>query len=122
MSWFGRKNKASGPDYSVVTSREKASRLTEKGELVPMLLLPEMFGGDGNPGNVVFVPPFAADLKRRTDENIIRPLAAEGKITRYNAEPVYSGRSFVPVSVTVQAHEPGEFTETIGIWGEGLTK
>ncbi len=65
-------------------------------------------------------PPFAAELKKRTDEEIVRPLAAERKITRYNAKPVYSGQSFVPVAVTVHAYEPGDFTETIKIWGEGL--
>jgi len=119
MGWF-TKRQASGPDYSSITSRDEAARLAEKGELVPMLLLPEMFGGDASEANVVFVPPFAAELKRRTDENIVRPMAAEGKVTRYNAEPSYSGRSFVPVSVTIRAYDPGDFAGTIGIWGEGL--
>lgn len=121
MGWLGRK-KPKGPDYSAVTSREEAVRLAGRGELVPMLLLPEMFGGDDGPGNVVFVPPFAAELKRQADENVIRPLAAEGRITRYNAEPSYSGRSFVPVAVTVRAEDPGAFSQTIAIWGEGLAE
>ncbi|MCP5395429.1 MAG: hypothetical protein H6918_01625 [Sphingomonadaceae bacterium] len=120
MSWFAKK-KTNGPDYSSVTSRDKVARLVDKGQLVPMLLLPEMFGGDASEANLVFVPPFAADLKKRADENIIRRLAAEGKITRYNAEPIYCGRSFVPVAVTVQAFDPGDFTETIRIWGEALS-
>ncbi|GGC94170.1 hypothetical protein [Chelatococcus reniformis] len=57
MGWFSRNRRAAWPDYSVVTSREEAVRLAETNELVPMLLLPEMFGGDTNPANVVFVPP-----------------------------------------------------------------
>jgi hypothetical protein len=119
MSWFRRKA-ANGPDYSAVASLEKASCLAEKGELVRMLLLPGMFGGEDSPRNVVFVPPFAADLKQRADENIVRSLAAEGKITRYNAEPSYSGSSFVPIAITVRASDPGEFSETIKIWGDRL--
>jgi hypothetical protein len=122
MGWFGRKKKPNGPDYSAVVSAEMATRLAERGELVPVFLLPEMFGGDASAVNVVFVPPFAAELKNRADENIIRPLATEGKVTRYNAEPTYSGKSFVPVSITVHAYDPGEFQQTIRIWGEGLAE
>lgn len=122
MSWFTRNRRPAGPDYSAVTSREEAARLAGTGELVPMLLVPEIFGGDANPANVVFVPSFAAELKRRADENIIRPLAGQGKITRYTATPSYAGKSFVPVAVTVRAFEPGAFTETIRIWGEGLSE
>lgn len=87
-----------------------------------MLLLPEIFGGDDDPVNIVFVPPFAAHLKQRADEDIIQPMAEQGKITRYNAAPSYSGNSFVPIAVTVEASDPGEFTQTIGIWGDGLTR
>lgn len=122
MGWFTKSKQARGPDYSAVTSREDAVRLVATGELVPMLLLPEMFGGDSGPANIVFVPPFAAELKRRTDETIVRPLAADGKVTRYEAVPRYSGKSFVPVSVTVRAFDPGDFSETIAIWGEALSE
>lgn len=122
MGWFGGKKKTTGPDYSAIDSRDKAAKLAENGELVPVLLLPEMFGGDNNEANVVFIPTFAADLKRQTDENIIQPLASQGKVTRYNAVPTYSGKSFVPVAVTVQAHDPGNFRQTIRIWGEGLVE
>jgi hypothetical protein len=121
MSWLGKKKQPEEPNFSQVISREEALRLTQKGLLVPLLLLPEMFGGDADPRNVVYVPRFVAELKRQADEDIVRPLAAAGKITRYNAQPNYAGRSLIPVSLTIHAHEPGDFTPTIGIWGEGLT-
>ncbi|MFC4256301.1 hypothetical protein GRI97_10765 [Altererythrobacter xixiisoli] len=104
------------PDYAAVTSREAAQRLVEQGLLVPMLLLPEIFGGDAHPANVVFVPPFAAGIKQQADEDIIRPLVQAGKVTRYNAQPEYSGDSFVPVTIRVHASDPEEFSETIRVW------
>ena len=121
MSWFSRKKGVSGPDYSHANSREAVSSLVEEGELTPLLLLPKLFGGDERIENVVFVPHFVAELKNRTDENIIGPLAADGTITRYSAKPTYSGRCFVPILLTVRAYDPGDLTETIRIWGEGLT-
>lgn len=110
------------PDYSGVTSREEASRLVATGELVAMQLLPRMFGGDDGPANVVFVPPFAAELKQRTDENVVRPAAVAGKVTQYNAVPSYAGNSFVPSSIAIRAHDPGEFNLTIAIWGESAAQ
>jgi hypothetical protein len=120
VAGVGDKTSASGPDYSAVVSLEMATRLVESGLLVPLFLLPEMFGGDDRTANVVFVPAFAAELKIRTDENIILPLATGGKITRYDAEPTYAGNSFVPVSIFVHAHDPGDFRYTLKIWGDGL--
>lgn len=120
MNSFGGEARAIGPDYSHITSRELASPLVQRGELVPTLLLPEMFGGDFRPENVVFVPPFAAELKMRADGHIIWPLAADEKITRYAARPIYSGSSLVPIVLIVHAYDPGDFTHTIQIWGEGL--
>lgn len=120
MSSFGGEARAIGPDYSHITSRELASPLVQRGELIPTLLLPEMFGGDARRENIVFVPPFAAELKMRTDGHIIWPLAADGKITRYAARPIYSGRCLVPIATIVHAYDPEDFTHTIRIWGEGL--
>jgi hypothetical protein len=77
-------------------------------------------GGDARPENIVFVPPFVAEIKMRTDGHIIRPLAADGAITRYEAEPAYSGSCLVPIILKVRAYDPGDFTHTIKIWGEGL--
>lgn len=119
MSWF-RKKTPTGPDFSAVDTREKALALAERGELIELLLLPEEFGGQAVLPNIVHVPAFVVDLKRSTDMNVIMPLAREGKITRYSAEPSYAGSSFVPVAIRIVAHDPGQFTSTIRIWGEGL--
>jgi hypothetical protein len=101
-------------------SNDKVQGLVARGELVPVLLLPEIFGGQAEPANTVYVPPFAAELKREADQNIIAPLAAEGKIKSYIAEPEYSGRSFVPIAIQLIASDPADFTYDIAIWGEAL--
>ncbi|MDP3855986.1 hypothetical protein [Phenylobacterium sp.] len=121
MGFFRKKEaKPPGPDYSHVDTREKAERLVERGKLVALLLLPEQFGGDWRAENIVFVPPFAADLKTRVDENIIIPLAIEGKVTRYRAEPEHAGRSMVPIAVKLVASDPADFTYNMAIWGDAL--
>ena len=122
MNTFGGEARAIGPDYSHITSRELASPLVKRGELVLTLMLPEMFGGDARWENIVFLPPFAAEVKMRTDGHIIWPLAADGKITRYVVRPIYSGNALVPIALIVHAYDPGDFTHTIRIWGEGLTR
>jgi hypothetical protein len=111
--------RAIGPDYSHVTSRELAFDLVQRGELVALLLFPEMFGGDDRPENIVFVPTFAAEAKVRTDGKIWS-LAVDGTITEYAAKPSYSADSFVPIVLTVHAYDPGRFIHIIRIWGEGL--
>jgi hypothetical protein len=120
MDWFGKKAKPAGPDYSHVDSLEKARRLASRGELVALLLLPEAFGGEARSENIVYVPPFAAELKADADENVILPLAAEGKITKYRADPEYAGKSFVPIALKLLAYDPSDFTYDIAIWGEAL--
>ncbi len=121
MRWF-RKKAAPGPrpDYSAVDSLDKVQRLVAAGELVPLLLLPEDFGGQAIKENTVYVPPFAADMKEGADRNIIGPLAAEGKVTRYRAEPEYAGTSFVPIAIKLVATEPANFTYDVAIWGAAL--
>jgi hypothetical protein len=113
-------NQAKGPDYSAVTSREHVADLTAKGELIAMLMMPEALGGRAVPENLLYVPPFVAELKIQTDERVIYPMIRAGNVTRYNVEPVYSGRSFVPIAVKIHASEPGKFSTTIRIWGDGL--
>lgn len=83
---------ASRPDYSEVNTNEKVQRLVASGELVPLLLLPEAFGGTPIRENTTYVPPYAAELKRDFDQNVIMPLAAERKVTHYRADPEYAGR------------------------------
>jgi hypothetical protein len=111
-----------GPDFSTVMSRAAAEELVRAGRLEPLLLLPTMFGGrDDIPENVVYVPVGFAEVKRGIDENIVAPLAREGRISRYAAEPRYAGDSFIPVAITITATDPGSFTTTIAVWGDGLS-
>jgi hypothetical protein len=87
-----------------------------------MLLMPEVFGGQDIAPNVVYVPVGLADVKRGIDENTIAPMARDGKVTSYAATPEYSGDSFIPIAVTINAANPGSFSSTIAIWGEALTR
>jgi hypothetical protein len=61
-----------------------------------------------------------ADVKRGIDENVVAPLAREGRVTRYVATPQYEGDSFIPTAITISASDPGSFTTTIAIWGPAL--
>jgi hypothetical protein len=121
MAWFGKK-KNNGPDYTSVNSMAEALRLVELGELVPMLLLPKEFGGQAIAENTVYVPSFVADLKHGTDHDVILPLAADGRVTRYSAQPEYEGKSVVPVAIQISATEPGNFVRDILIWGGALNR
>jgi hypothetical protein len=108
---------ATGFDYRQVTSVEAAEALVRQGRLVRLLLLPVDFGGADVPHNSVYVPPFVVELKDSIDRDIILPLAQEGRITQYAAQPEYAGESFVPVALHVTAWEPGSFNTVIRIWG-----
>ena len=109
----------SGPDFSHVDSREKAERLVSRGELALLHLVPPEFGGTDDPRNLVYVPPFAVELKQRTDANVIAPLVREGRVCSYAATPRYDGASFVPASIEIRASDPGDLTTSLRIWGPG---
>jgi hypothetical protein len=111
-----------GPDFSTVDSLEKAEQLAARGELEKLYLLPLSFGGQDVPPNVVYVPLGMASVKQGVDENVIRPLVADGTLTRYTATPEYSGNSFIPIAITIVASEPGSFTTTLNLWGEALDR
>jgi hypothetical protein len=126
MFGWSKKNKtpppSRGPDFSAIDSREKAEALYRRGDLEKLFLMPLEFGGEDNPLNTLYVPVGLADVKAGIDSNIIGPLVAAGKVTRYEATPEYQGRSFIPIAVTIRAHDPGEFSSTINIWGEALDR
>jgi hypothetical protein len=82
--------------------------------------MPAMFGGSDIEVNVVYVPAFAAELKDRTDRNVILPLAQEGKFRHYSARPEYEGTSFVPVAIRLEATDPGSFSWYLTIWGDAV--
>jgi hypothetical protein len=109
-----------GPDFSEIDSQAKVIDLFNQGKLEKLYLLPLEFGGADRAENIVFVPPGMAALKASTDRNVVGKLAAEGKVTRYNASPKYSGKSFIPISIEITASDPGSFVLNLAIWGEGL--
>ena len=111
-----------GPDLSQVTSREKAIEMFQRGELEKIYLMPLDMGGQDIDANILYVPLGIADIKRGIDENIIAPLAETGTVTRYVAEAEYTGKSVVPIAITITASQPGHFTSTINIWGEALER
>lgn len=108
------------PDFSQITSQAAAEALAQEGQLTKLLLLPEIFGGNDSPPNVVYVPPFVVEFKASIDQNIILPLAQEEMVNHYVAKPEYQGNSFIPVALHVTASDPGNFSTVIRIWGEGL--
>jgi len=122
FEWLKEKKKGAGPDFSSIDSKEKAEALFKSGQLQKLLLMPSKFGGEDVPPNVVFAPAFAVELKARTDQNVILPLAEEGKITRYSATPEYEGNSFIPCAIKIEASQPGSFTFTVAIWGKALNE
>lgn len=120
LNWFRKKPEHRGPDFSNVDSREKAEEMERRGELEAMYLVPLEFGGTENPINVLYVPIGVGAIKANIDRNVIKPLAAEGKLTNYHAEPQYQGKSFIPSAIKIVASDPGHFTTTIRIWGDAL--
>ncbi len=122
FGWFKRKPRQDGPDFSGIDSREKAEELYRRGDLEKLLLQPLELGGMDHPLNTLYVPVGTADIKASTDNNVIAPLAAEGKVTKYKAMPEYQGNSVIPIAIKIIASDPGEFSMTINIWGEALAR
>jgi hypothetical protein len=117
-----KKPQPNGPDFSGIDSPEKAEELFRKGDLEKLYLMPLEFGGEDSPINTLYVPIGVADIEGGIDNNVIAPLASEGKITKYKAMPEYQGKSFIPIAITIVASDPGEFSSTINIWGEALSR
>jgi hypothetical protein len=121
FNWF-KKKAPNGPDFSGVDSLAKAESLFRQGKLERLYLLPVEFGGTEIAANIVYVPVGIASIKEGTDNNIVAPLAAEGKITKYSASPEYQGKSFIPTAINITASDPGNFSSKICIWGKTLEK
>jgi hypothetical protein len=121
FGWFKKKSPpANGPDFSGIDSQGKAEELFRRGDLEKLFLMPLEFGGDDSPLNTLYVPVGLAAIKSGIDNNVIGPLASEGKISKYKATPEYQGKSFIPISIKIVASDPGEFSTTINIWGAAL--
>lgn len=117
-----KKPQPQGPDFSHVASEAAAAEMAARGLLEKLLLLPAEFGGQDIPPNVVYVPVGIGGVKQHIDLGIVRQLVEEGKVTQYTATPEYTGKSFIPIALTIVAHTPGSFTTTINIWGEALRR
>ncbi len=123
LGWFKKKTPPpNGPDFSAIDSQAKAVELFERGDLEKLFLMPLQYGGEDNPLNTLYVPVGVAHIKDGIDNNVIGPLAEEGKITKYTATPEYQGKSFIPIAIKIVASDPGEFTTTINIWGDALSR
>ncbi len=109
-------------DYSGVDSRAKAEELLLSGHLEKLLMLPPELGGLDHAQNVLYVPLSFASMKARIDARFVLPLFEKGEVTQYFARPEYEGNSFVPISITIEALNPGKFTTVMNIWGEALTR
>lgn len=110
------------PDFSHVDSRAKAEVLFHRGELEKLLLLPLEFGGEDSPDNTVFVPLGVVEIKANIDNEIIAPLVEDGEVSQYSVSPEYQGNSSVPIALKIIASDPAEFSTTINIWGEALSR
>jgi hypothetical protein len=110
-----------GPDFSTV-DMPAARALAERGAFVELLLLPAEFGGQRVPRNILYVPPFVAEQKRRIDMNIIAELIRDGHAQRYSATPEYAGSSAVPIAIAIRAWDPKDFRAEIAIWGAALER
>lgn len=123
FGWFKKKShQPNGPDFSEIDSQAKAEELFRGGDLEKLYLMPLEFGGQDIPVNILYVPIGLAAIKTGIDNNVIGPLADEGRITKYTATPEYQGKSFIPIAIKIVASDPGEFSTTINIWGEALTR
>jgi hypothetical protein len=106
-----------------VDSQVKVDELLEQGVLEKLYLLPPEFGGPDAPGNVCYVPAWAAEMKSKIDHDIIRPRVAAGEFTQYTAKPVYEGKSFVPIAIDISSGpkaNPGQFAGRVSVWGAAL--
>jgi hypothetical protein len=123
FGWFKKKSQPpNGPDFSEIDSQAKAEAMFRRGDLEKLILMPLEFGGQDIPVHTLYVPVGVAGIKAGIDNNVIGPLAAEGKITKYTAMPEYQGKSFIPIAIKIVASDPDEFSTTINIWGEALTR
>jgi hypothetical protein len=123
LGWFKKNSpQPHGPDFSAIDSKAKSEELFRRGDLEKLFLMPLEFGGEDIPLNTLYVPVGVAAIKAGIDNNVIGPLAAEGKITNYTATPEYQGKSFIPIAIKIVASDPGQITTTINIWGEALAR
>lgn len=105
-------------DFSHIDSIEKVQEVAERGELYPILLFPEVFGGEAIEVNTVYVPSGIPETQNQIIGTIVR-FVEEGLVDSMRVIPEYKGESYVPCSITIhtsKAGNPGAFNPTIEIW------
>jgi hypothetical protein len=123
FGWFKKRSpKPNEPDFSDIDSREKAEALFRRGILEKLHVVPLEFGGEDIPLNTLYVPVGLAEVKAGIDNNVIGPLAADGKITKYTASAEYQAKSVIPTAIKIVASDPGEFVTRINIWGDAVSR
>lgn len=119
MLFFGKKKKkeAELPDFSDVTSYQKAIALVHEEKLKKIYIIPLDFRGSEELDNRTFTTPRIAKLKER-DEMIIMDMGFMGGADTYSCEPVYRGESIVPCSFRIRAIRNGHvsFYEELKVW------
>ncbi len=119
MFLFGKKQKKELqlPDFSDVTSYEKAIALVREDKLEKIYIIPLEFDGGEHLENRTFTTPRIARLKER-DETIIKDMVYMGGADTYACEPVYRGDSIVPCAFRIEAIRNGHvsFSEELKVW------
>lgn len=103
---FGASEKQSRV-WSQVVSRADAEALAASGDLEPLFLLPERFGGDNRPENVVFVPAGINDVRDEYLDSVAASLVEDGVVDQMTATPEYRGDSFIPSAIVVRLSHLG---------------
>jgi hypothetical protein len=89
------------------------------GELERMLLLPDVFGGDDRPENVVYVPAGFGAIRDETWTNVVIQLAQAGDVDEISVIPEYKGSSLVPTRIRLRAwhsEKSGRLDSTLEVW------
>ena len=120
FGWFRKRADSKGPDFSAVDTAEKAAELCRRGDLERIFLVPLDFGGADDERNMLYVPVGVGQVKAQIENETIRAMAREGKVSSFEASVEYEGASVIPISITVVASDPGRFTSTINVWGKAL--
>lgn len=119
MFLFGKKRNQESqlPDFSEITSYEKAIALVQEGKLEKIYIIPLEFEGGTHLENRTFTTSRVAKLKER-DEMIIKDMFFMGGADTYSCEPVYRGDSIVPCSFIIEAIRNGHvsFSEELKVW------
>ncbi|MBL1230403.1 hypothetical protein IW492_14305 [Enterococcus sp. BWB1-3] len=107
------------PDFSSITSMDKALEEARAGNLESLYLIDERFGGSTGIENTVFVPVGIAKIKDSFD-TLLEGLLRNGTKISFNCQPEYKGRSFIPAVIVIKATdtETGKLIvdEKIIIW------